>query len=88
MIKLLDRGGNIKQHLIGQTLKTNLTQKDQTFLLDKFNDYLNRYRKNNSISLIVNTATFKPEIGISLNADIDFYKIHQDTDLSKLDISF
>lgn len=48
----------------GQFLRTTLSSKDQSRLMDSFNLTLHSYRLQNNIQLVVNTATLKAELGL------------------------
>ncbi len=87
IIEKLKNNGDIKKHLAGQFLKDTLKERDLVFLLCKLNTHLDKYRKENHINLIINCATFKPEIGIPAHAEISFFKKTKDG-LKKLDLTY
>lgn len=88
IIKKLAKKGDIKKHLVGQFLKDILKEKDLAFLLSEFNSYLNEYRKENHINLIINCASLKPEIGIPINTDVCFFEKTAGGNLEKLELTY
>lgn len=75
------------KHLIGQILKTELPSLKRRRLIHCFNVALEKYHNIKKIPILINTATFKPEIGITTGASVNFYQTKINKGLVKIDLN-